>query len=126
MLALPALVRTTALAALLTWVACWPLAASADGKTSKHARFHQRIAGLYLSVGTEDAHIFQINADGQFTYAESAQFTGFSGGPAFGDEFGTWTRAGRRELISTSLHLDSARPSYDGPSNSSAALDDSR
>lgn len=104
-LARSAFLRTTALVSFALWIALWPLAASADGGKSKQARFHQRVAGLYLSVEPEGTHIFQVDADGQFTYTESAQFTGFSGGPAFGNELGTWRRVGRRKLISTSLHL---------------------
>ena len=97
--------RPTARAVLVCWLACLPLAAAGDGGVSKHFKFGLRIAGLYLAVGPEDAHVFQIGADGQFVYTESEQFTGFSGGPAFGDELGTWRRVGRRSLVSTSLHL---------------------
>ena len=82
-----------------------PLAASSESDFEERLRFGQRIAGLYLSIGAADAHVFSIEADGEFVYMESAQFAGFSGGPAFGDEMGAWRRAGKRRLVATSLHL---------------------
>ncbi|MDE0887624.1 MAG: hypothetical protein OSB70_19050 [Myxococcota bacterium] len=85
--------------------ACFPFALAADDGSSDRSRFGQRVAGLYLAVDPDGSHVFSIDADGQFTYMESPQFTGFSGGPAFSNELGTWRRVGRRSLIATSLHL---------------------
>ena len=87
-------------------VSLLPLGARADRDEERRPSFGERIAGLYLSIDPAEAHVFQLNADGQYSYMESQQFSGWPGGAAFSNELGTWRRSGRRELIATSLHIE--------------------
>ena len=83
-----------------------PLVAAAERGDRRPYSFGDRIAGLYLAVGADDAHVFQLDADGGFSYMESQQFGGWPGSPSFSDEMGTWRKTGRRTLVSTSFHLE--------------------
>ena len=81
------------------------LVVGVDGDASDRLQFAQRVAGLYLSIEPDEAHVFKLDSDGQFAYMESPQFTGFSGGPAFSDELGSWRRVARRSLVATGIHI---------------------
>ncbi|MGE4653412.1 MAG: hypothetical protein AAEJ53_21200 [Myxococcota bacterium] len=98
--------RTSDRGLIVTLVLLLPLVAAADRNNEHPSRFGDRIAGLYLAVGADDAHVFQLDADGGFSYMESQQFGGWPGSPSFSDEMGTWRKTGRRTLVSTSFHLE--------------------
>jgi len=73
--------------------------------------FGSKVAGTFLEIGPDSAHILQIGADGSVTLSLSTQYAGGLLDAPFGDSLGSWSRTGRTEITAPTVNITYSRDS---------------